>query len=1561
MPRYQLEIAIALDVAAALSALIFYLNRSKEGKISLPLAAHAESEIYPDGDPFDVTLAEDVLDGYPLQEEKFWTKMRGRKIILIVISSLLVLVQAARIGLGGDVAICASNLFFAVYFLAVAASSISRQSVATHTESIWHLASLTMLAVPSMGFSAILPAESLPVIPVIALQSRDSILPALWYTAFALCILALIAALNTPLGPALHYPPSAIYSEKTTLSITNKEESNVSGIYGASIWRILFFSYSTKVVMLGNTAASLEIGDLPILTVDMRATFHYASMKRVLRDLRLSIWSWRPHVGSGATLAYQLCRVNHAGLATMMALSFVAGSLFYIPPFFMSLVLSYLENDPHREHTEWGWVWVVCLFISNLLLHIVTGQLWFLSMTTLQSRIRTQLNTALFAKTLVRKDVASSIAASTLSPESDTHTLSDDAAPQQKESEFSSKAQIMTLMTTDVDRVASFTRHIYFIIDAPIELAVGTVFLYNLLGISCFFGLAVAVLLLPLNHFAGKTIAGAQDNLMKTRDERVALMNEVLCGIRMLKFMAWERSFETWIMKIRANELKYQRLNYIIEALLSGLWNYLTPIIVTLVSFYHFTIVREEVFTPSIAFTSIFVFNEIKFAFAALPEAFINTLQSIVSLRRIEKYLHTPEVNPVPPIGKQCHDIAFQSCTLTWPQDKPPAPGSTPRYKFILMDLTLKFPMGELSLICGKLGSGKTLLLLALLGEVDILSGQMLCPRSPADSLAAYADTRPTKEDWVIAGICAYVPQAAWLQNASIKDNILFNLPYYEERYKLTLEVCALVSDLDILEDGDESEIGERGVNLSGGQKARVSLARAVYSRASILLLDDVLSAVDVHTAHHLYHSCLRGEMMQGRTVILVSHHVQLCAPGAAYVVTLDNGRVQFQGSREEFQRSGIMSGVQSTSAEIQDVQEDTVIHAMATRINGAGATVLAPSASAGKAEKKNPRKFLEEEQRAVGRVAWSVWKTYILACGSGWYWVLFALIFIAAALAPVMENGWLSYWSRGDDSQKQLFYLSIYAVLSITGLILTTVRSFVLYHGGIHASTILYKRLLQAVLFAPIRFHDTISRGRLLNRFGKDFEGIDSNLPDNFRKSTIYLISTITTVVTISFIGGYPFVIGVCFISVFYYQVAKIYGQTSRDLRRLDSVTRSPLYSMYSEVIAGVTVLRAFGASSKFLRDMLRHVDTNLNPSYWIWGVNRWLSIRMTCLSSIITAMMALLAVLNKDISAPLAGFALAFSNRITWDLLVFVGEFVSLEQAIVGLERVKEYSDLSQEPPEFIEPRPEPSWPEHGAIQCENLVIRYAPDLPDVLHNLTFEVQPGEKIGILGRTASGKSTLALSFFRFVETTEGRIVVDGLDISKIGLTDLRSRFTIIPQDPTILSGTLRTTLDVFNEYQDADIFEALRRVHLIPSEDTTEETADTVNANIFRNLDFSVSEGGENFSTGEKQLLCMARAILKRSKILVMDEATASVDYATDELIGKTIRQEFKASTILTIAHRLRTVIDYDKIMLLDQGKIAELDRPSVLLANKSSKFYALCKATGKEEFEMLKNLAGR
>ncbi|KAJ3535457.1 hypothetical protein NM688_g6972 [Phlebia brevispora] len=576
-------------------------------------------------------------------------------------------------------------------------------------------------------------------------------------------------------------------------------------------------------------------------------------------------------------------------------------------------------------------------------------------------------------------------------------------------------------------------------------------------------------------------------------------------------------------------------------------------------------------------------------------------------------------------------------------------------------------------------------------------------------------------------------------------------------------------------------------------------------------------------------------------------------------------------------------------------------------------------------------------------------------------FWAIFATFFVLCAGSPVLENWWLKVWSGSSlesaDAKGPVFYITVYAIITTIRLTDATVWFFILYSGGIHASRVLHKRLLEGVLFANIRFHDTVSRGRVLNRFGKDFEGVDSTLPDNFGRSVMLALSALATFISITVVGGLPFFFVAVAVGALYYNGAKVYSRDTDG--SAESVTKSPLYSMYGETIAGVTVVRAFGASSKYLRDMLCRVDTNANPFYWRWGVNRWLSARFDQASSVVVGVIGLLIVITPSISASTAGFALAFAATITNTINFLVRRIVGLEQSMVAVERIKEYAELKPEPPEFIEPRPPASWPTKGEIKCEDLCIRYAPELPDVLHNLNFEIRAGEKVGILGRTGSGKSTLALSFFRFVEPTQGRIVIDGLDICTIGLTDLRSKLTIIPQDPTVLSGTLRSTLDVFNEYEDAEIFEALRRVHLIPP-DGAEEDPEIVNANAFRNLDCPVSEGGENFSTGEKQLLCMARAILKRTRVLVMDEATASVDYATDELIGKTIRQEFAQSTILTIAHRLRTVIDYDRVMVLDQGRIAEFDKPSTLLKDSTSMFYSLCNATGKTEFSVLKKMAG-
>ncbi|KAH7096201.1 multidrug resistance-associated ABC transporter [Auriculariales sp. MPI-PUGE-AT-0066] len=1626
MPRYQLVLASTVLASALFSAVAFYVYHPRTGKIALTDDdADEEPELAGEKDPWDVTTAEDVIDGTPLNEDAFWHLMQLRKTVVVVILLINFTLLGTAFGwslTAGDVPTADAvafllRLLFTVYCLAVSIVWVSQNEVDPHWATTIHLSALTTLHAFLLLVTAILPESPAP--STSSMVAYPAVLIGLWYTNLVLSWAIAVICITIPRGPLLHFPSERIYSEKTLGTTTTHVPDNVSASVSCSVWDIFLFSYTTKVVWLGYTSESLEIGDLPIVPADMRATTIYQSMRLAMRNVRLP-GGWHPAVGSGWALLYRLAAANKGMLALEFLLAAVCAVLFYSPAFFLQRLVRYLELNGTAEQADraWGWFYCAGLFGANAITYLLTGQLWSITTTTLQARMRIQLNTLLFAKTLIRKDVASSSAGSSSGSTAGAEDGESEQSKKDKnkegkeEDEFSSKQQVMTLMTTDVDRVAQVGWYMFPLVDSPIELAIGTLFLYKMLGSSAFIGLAVTCceyislpttfttynfpVFLPINHFASKVVVSAQDNLMKARDERVSLMNEILGGIRMLKFMAWERSFEKRVMAVRGKELKYQRLNYIIEVCFNVIWNG-SPLVVTLVSFWHFAVWRRMPLTPSIAFTSISVFNEMRFALNALPETFINILQSFVSAKRIEKYFALAEVTPVPPLGEQDLTIAFNSATVSWPAERAgsatstgSAAGSvvnTPNRKFRLLDLNIRFPIGELSLVCGKLGSGKTLLLQSLLGEADVLTGQVICPRSPPDFIASLAHgTPPTEAEWVVPGVCAYVPQVAWLQNATIRENILFHLPFDEIRYQRVLEACALISDLKILEDGDESEIGERGVNLSGGQKARVSLARAVYSRASVLLLDDVLSAVDAHTADHLFEQCIKGDIMNGRTVVLVSHHVQLCSNGASYIVALDNGRVTFKGPASSFIGSSVMAGLvqssqvpapEKTDVPVEGNIEELAEHsryatAEAASITGSD-TVVQPSepdfaVAAPPKPHKAPRKFIEEEKRAVGRIGGAVWNWYIHANGGPVFWTVFLLTMIMAALIPVAENGWIRVWSRSVEqgsTHTPEFYITIYATITMSGLVLTTWRWFVLYYGSLEASRVLYQRLLEQVLFAKIRFHDTINRGRLLNRFGKDFEGIDSTLSDNFGRSIVNGLSVATTICSVTYVGGLPFLVAAGLVGVVYWNVAKIYGQTSRDMRRLDSVTRSPLYSIYGETIGGVAVIRAFGSGSKFLRDMLRCVDTNMNPYQHMWSVNRWLSARFNLLSSAVLGVTGVAVMLTPGVDASLAGFALAFASTITSDLLFLVRRFVGLEQSMVAVERVKEFSEVEREPPEFLEPRPPASWPQDGAIAVEDLSIRYAnyrlADLPNVLHNLNFEIYPGEKIGVLGRTGSGKSTLALSFFRFVEPTEGRILIDGLDVTKVGLTDLRSRLTIIPQDPTILSGTLRSTLDVFDEYEDADIYEALRRVHLIPSDESEVDTSG-VNENVFRNLDSPVSEGGENFSSGEKQLICMARAILKRTKVLFMDEvsSTTFVDYATDELIGKTIREEFADSTIVTIAHRLRTVVDYNRVMLLENGRIVEFDRPSALLAEPTSKFYSLCRAAGKEEFQILKRMSG-
>lgn len=1007
------------------------------------------------------------------------------------------------------------------------------------------------------------------------------------------------------------------------------------------------------------------------------------------------------------------------------------------------------------------------------------------------------------------------------------------------------------------------------------------------------------------------------------------------------------------------------------------------PILVTLVSFFSFTKIEGKELTAPIAFTVISIFSELRYALNVIPECIIDGISAYSSLKRIERFLDEDEIDPVPPQNPlDPVDIGFHNATIGWKKPTSNQGDDEEETSFILKDINVHFPNGELSLISGSTGAGKTLMLLGLLGEAILLEGESRCPRTPVSDTLDPKFSQPVSpeidlKDWILNRSVAYVSQTPWLQNASIRDNILFGLPFIESRYRQTLFVCALDKDLSIFEDGDLTEIGEKGITLSGGQKARVALARAVYSRAQNVIMDDVLSAVDAHTAKHLYEECLMGPLMNNRTRILVTHHVKLCLKGCGLLVHIEGGRASHVGSPSELRQSGKLALIveeESVYDNGDDAKEEEAIE------NTMASSAFSDSANDTSNEKK-ARVLVEDESRASGSVKLRLYSIYFGMVGKTLFWIVMTVIILGARVLEIGESWWVKKWSQSYDvyPEENLFitqlfgktnsfvgqtrnttsyseaisnenhpdhstpsegmlhlnyYLGVYCLVTMSSVVLGTVRYGYLYWGALRANKKIYGETLHRVFRAPLRFFDTTPMGRILNRFSKDFEAMDSKIPQELMEFITQWLAIVTSIITICAVIP-TFVVPMVIIVFINVLVGIEFVRSSRELKRLDSVTRSPVFSYFTETIAGVATIRAFGASQQFLTVMMQTIDANIRPFFYSWSVTRWVSVRYSMTSAFINfAACAFGLWKSGELDVALIGFGLSFVLMFSGNMFYGIRQYSGLEMSFNAVERIVEFMEMDEEAAAITELRPPPGWPTQGAIEVKDLQVKYAADLDPVLHNISFNVKPQENIGVVGRTGSGKSTLALSFFRFIEASEGSIVIDGINIKDIGTEDLRSNLTIIPQDPTLFSGTLRSNMDPFDQFDDESIFAAFRRVHLIPSDDGSPSSSifngdnDEVNANVFKDLDTTVSENGKNFSQGQRQLLCLARALLKRSRIVLMDEATASVDFYTDKAIQKTISTEFSDSTILCIAHRLHTVIEYDRILVLDGGKVVEFDK---------------------------------
>ncbi|KAI1875694.1 uncharacterized protein JN550_001980 [Neoarthrinium moseri] len=1363
----------------------------------------------------------------------------------------------------------------------------------------------------------------------------------------------------------------------------------VDRYYTESAWSHFNWSWPTNVLKLAAKRNNLDLKDLP-------RPDHYSRA----RETTL-YWESRNFQGP---LWVSIILAHKAKFALQWFVTLLSAILNFAPQWCVLHLLKLLEDRAYRDRKEPlgydAWMWVVWIAVAIIAQSWVESYVFWMSWAELCVPLRAQLSSLIFKKSLRRKDVkgagkkkekpTESTDPLTAAPSGSVPTGD---APQVEETEDDeeqlkkSKQSVVNLIGVDAKRVSDFCGFNFYFPGSLFKLIVSLAFLLDLLGWKALVaGFSTMLAIMPVNIFFSKRYSAAQDRLMKVRDEKMEVVSEALQGIRQIKFSALEPQWENKIGGVREKELGCVWDVFINDVMLIGCW-VTSPIMLSAVSLAVYALVHDEL-APSVAFVSLGVFRALEVTLSVIPELTTDLLDAWVSIKRIEEYLLGAEIIKY---TKESDEVTFDGATIAWPaDDKDEDPD-----KFILRDVNVTFPKGELSVISGKTGAGKSLMLAAILGEVDILSGSIAVPRAPP--LSQRHDSNANKGNWIIPGAIAFVAQIPWIENATVKDNILFGLPYDEERYHKTIEVCALKKDIEMFTDGERTEIGANGINLSGGQKWRITLARAIYSRAGILVLDDIFSAVDAHVGRHIFEKCLNGELCTGRTRILVTHHVALCEPKTKYLVELGNGTVLNAGLLSELEEAGALEQIKSHEQAEMDIQPDED----ATAVNSEQ-TSQTEDEQVGEPLTKVPskalqaRKFVEEESREQGAIKKHVYATYLQASGGWFFWSSVVAFYVVVQGLTLGRSWWLKIWTGTYEeermqlhTQKQAyaysltlqqmsphkimqplvqteehglgFYLGIYILLAVGSALLGTLRYYYIFSGSIKASRTLFAKLNFVILRAPLRWLDTVPVGRVLNRFTGDFHSVDTRLAYSLGFGAASFLNLIGVIVAGLFVS--PTILALAFVLLLisvYYATRYLHG--ARPAKRLESTAKSPVFEQFGSALSGVTTIRGFDKAQTYVDRMYTKLDDWTVTTWHMWLFNRWMGWRMSVVGSFFASFVAILVLLAPNMDSALAGFALTFaldfSGTVTWT----IRHYANIELEMNAAERVVEYSEL---PTENLEGESPPAaWPTEGRLEVNDLVVGYAADLPPVLKGLNFSVKRNERVGVVGRTGAGKSSLTLALFRFLEARSGSIFVDGFDISKIKLHDLRSRLAIIPQDPVLFSGTVRSNLDPFDDHTDAELFDCLQRVHLVSENDTSPSTptpesatengsVTKKNTNVFRDLSSTISEGGLNLSQGQRQLLCLARAIVSRPKVMVLDEATSAVDMTTDTLIQRSIREEFGDSTLLVIAHRLSTIADFDRILVLSDGKVAEFGTPKELweLDGGNGIFRGMCEESGEKD----------
>uniref|UniRef100_A0A674D3X8 ABC-type glutathione-S-conjugate transporter n=1 Tax=Salmo trutta TaxID=8032 RepID=A0A674D3X8_SALTR len=1122
--------------------------------------------------------------------------------------------------------------------------------------------------------------------------------------------------------------------------------------------------------------------------------------------------------------------------------------MFSIPQV-LSLLLGFMRD---QDSDLWkGFMFALLLFLLSSLQSLFNHQYMY-SCFTVGMRVKTAVMGLVYRKSLVISSAAR---------------------------QSCTVGEIVNLVSADTQKLMDMVVYFNAVWVAPIEIALCLFFLWQRLGPSALAGIATVILIFPLNGFIAKMRSKLQVIQMRYTDSRIKLMNEILSGIKILKFYAWEQAFLERVLGYREKELNALKRSQVLYSISIASFNS-SSFLVTFAMFGVYVLIDDKnILDAQKVFVSMALINILKTPLSQLPFAMSTTMQAIVSLRRLGKFLCQDELKPDDvdrePYSPDGDGVVIDSGTFGWSKEGPPC----------LMRINVRVKKGSLVAVVGHVGSGKSSLLSAMLGETEKRSGRVS-----------------------VKGSVAYVPQQAWIQNATLKDNIVFGQERKESWYHRVVEACALLPDLEILPAGDGTEIGEKGLNLSGGQKQRVSLARAVYRKADVYLLDDPLSAVDAHVGQHIFERVFGPKgLLKDQTRVLVTHGLSFL-PQADLILVMVEGEITEMGSYLELMaRDGafaefirLFAGNERKERSHRGEERWNTLNRLQPPGDKAAISDTEDQ------EQEDVGKLTEADKANTGRVKLEMYVEYFRTIGLALI-IPIVVLYAFQQAASLAYNYWLSVWAddpiiNGTQIDTDL-KLGVFGALGFAQGVSIFGTTVAISLGGIIASRHLHLDLLNNVLRSPMAFFEVTPSGNLLNRFSKEVDAIDCMIPDGVKMMLGYLFKLLEVCIIV--LVAMPFA-GVILLplTLLYAFIQSFYVATSCQLRRLEAVSRSPIYTHFNETVQGASVIRAFSEQQRFILQANGRVDHNQTAYFPRFVATRWLAVNLEFLGNLLVLAAATLAVMGRDTLSPgIVGLAVSHSLQAPW----------TIEGSMLPL-----------------------AWPTHGTIELEEYGLQYRKGLDWALKGISLSIQEKEKVGIVGRTGAGKSSLALGIFRILEAAKGEIYIDGINIAQIGLHALRSRITIIPQDPVLFSGSLRMNLDPFDGYSDEEVWRALELSHL-----------KSFVSGLPDKLNHECSEGGENLSLGQRQLVCLARALLRKTKILVLDEATAAVDLETDNLIQSTIRTQFDDCTVLTIAHRLNTIMDYTRVIVMDRGLITEMDSPSNLISERGQ-FYLMCREAG-------------